>query len=160
MGTQKNRLNETVLLSTQNTCLNWWVRKKLQFYAKIFAPQLAVWHKCFRNKCILCFIHVSGKNPLSYTCDNVLRAQSFDDYYMCTCPDGWEGIHCEQDVDECAQSPCDSSMDCLNLNGTYECSCKPGDVLCTAKLKWWHLALIAVGVVTVIVTVVVLIIRR
>ena len=33
VGTQKNRLNETVLLSTQNTCLNWWVRKYLQFYA-------------------------------------------------------------------------------------------------------------------------------
>ena len=27
VGTQKNRLNETVLLSTQNTCLNWWIRK-------------------------------------------------------------------------------------------------------------------------------------
>ena len=27
MGTQKNRLNETVLLSTQNTCLSWWVKK-------------------------------------------------------------------------------------------------------------------------------------
>ena len=27
VGTQKNRLNETVLLSTQNTCLNKWVRK-------------------------------------------------------------------------------------------------------------------------------------
>ena len=33
VGTQKNRLNERVLLSTQNTCLNWWVRKQLQFYA-------------------------------------------------------------------------------------------------------------------------------
>ena len=29
-----NRLNETVLLSTQNICLNWWVRKYLQFYSK------------------------------------------------------------------------------------------------------------------------------
>ena len=28
MGTQKNRLNETVLLSTQNICSNWWIRKK------------------------------------------------------------------------------------------------------------------------------------
>ena len=27
VGTQKNRLNVTVLLSTQNTCLNLWVRK-------------------------------------------------------------------------------------------------------------------------------------
>ena len=27
VGIQKNRLIETVLLSTQNTCLNWWIRK-------------------------------------------------------------------------------------------------------------------------------------
>ena len=36
MGTQKNRLNETVLLSIQTICLNWWVRKYLQFYAEYF----------------------------------------------------------------------------------------------------------------------------
>ena len=33
VGTQKNRLNKTILLSNQNTCLNCWVRKYLQFYA-------------------------------------------------------------------------------------------------------------------------------
>ena len=33
MGTQKNHLNETVLLSTQNICSNLWVRKKSKFYA-------------------------------------------------------------------------------------------------------------------------------
>ena len=36
VGTQKNRLNETVLLSTQNTCLNEWIRKESQFYAQKF----------------------------------------------------------------------------------------------------------------------------
>ena len=38
VGTQKNRLilDETVLLSTQNICLNTWVRKYLQFKMKIF----------------------------------------------------------------------------------------------------------------------------
>ena len=36
MGTQKNRLNETVLLSTQNICLSGQVRKYLQFYAQKF----------------------------------------------------------------------------------------------------------------------------
>ena len=34
VGTQKNRLNETVLLSIQNICLKLWVRKYLQFYAE------------------------------------------------------------------------------------------------------------------------------
>ena len=33
MGTQKNRLNETVPLSTQNACSNRWVRKQLKVYA-------------------------------------------------------------------------------------------------------------------------------
>ena len=36
MGTQKNGLNETVLLSTQNICQKLWVRKKLQFYQEFF----------------------------------------------------------------------------------------------------------------------------
>ena len=34
LGTQKNRLNETVLLSVHNICLNLWVRKYLQFYVE------------------------------------------------------------------------------------------------------------------------------
>ena len=34
VGAQKDRLNETVLLSTQNICLNWLERKYSQFYAK------------------------------------------------------------------------------------------------------------------------------
>ena len=37
MGTQKNCLNETVLLSTQNICLNLCVTKYLQFMLKNFA---------------------------------------------------------------------------------------------------------------------------
>ena len=36
MCIQKNRLNETVLLGTQNICLDSWVRKYLQFYAQTF----------------------------------------------------------------------------------------------------------------------------
>ena len=35
VGTQKNRLTETVLLSTQNICYNLWVRKYSQFDAQI-----------------------------------------------------------------------------------------------------------------------------
>ena len=34
MGTQKNRLNETVLLSTQNILKFEWVKKYLQFYTE------------------------------------------------------------------------------------------------------------------------------
>ena len=40
MGTQKNRLNKTVRLSTRIICYNWWVRKYLQFYAQNFCLNL------------------------------------------------------------------------------------------------------------------------
>ena len=36
VGTQKNRLNKTVLLSIHNICLKLWARKKLQYYADFF----------------------------------------------------------------------------------------------------------------------------
>ena len=36
VGTQNNRLNETVLSSTQNTYLNLWIRKSSHFYADFF----------------------------------------------------------------------------------------------------------------------------
>ena len=34
VGTQKNHLNETVLLSNQNTCLNRWLWKWMQLYTQ------------------------------------------------------------------------------------------------------------------------------
>ena len=34
VGTQKNRLNETVLLSTQNKCLNRWVKNNYNYTLK------------------------------------------------------------------------------------------------------------------------------
>ena len=36
VGTQKNRFNEMVLLSTKNICYKLYLRKYLQFYAEIF----------------------------------------------------------------------------------------------------------------------------
>ena len=36
VGTQKNGLNETRSFEHPKHCLNWWVRKELQFYAQYF----------------------------------------------------------------------------------------------------------------------------
>ena len=56
MGTQKNRLNETVLLKSQNICYKLLVRKYLQVYADFFFVYLnltgyaKIWRMPF--KCI------------------------------------------------------------------------------------------------------------
>ena len=44
VGTHKNRLNETVLLSTQNTCLYYWVIKNSQFCDYFLTHQIKM---CF-----------------------------------------------------------------------------------------------------------------
>ena len=42
MGTQKNRLNEAVLLKTQYKCLNWKIRKYSLLYTKLFCLLLNI----------------------------------------------------------------------------------------------------------------------
>ena len=45
VGTRKKRLKETILLSTQNVCLNLWIRKYLHFNVLIFCLSKPVAHR-------------------------------------------------------------------------------------------------------------------
>ena len=59
VGTPKNRLIETVLLSTQNKCENGYVRKYLQFYAQKLCLSKPVSTKktfCFKSLHLFYFV--------------------------------------------------------------------------------------------------------
>ncbi|KAM8949725.1 protein crumbs homolog 1 isoform 2-T2 [Lycaon pictus] len=43
--------------------------------------------------------------------------------YVCICPPGLTGIHCEEDIDECSSNPCQNGGTCENLSGHYTCRC-------------------------------------
>ena len=86
MGTQKNRLDETVLLSTQNICLNWWVRKISTIFTLNF---LLNWPNVFGQLkhalyCVLEAWHdqdASNENHMKqFSLINVQRALLRDDY--------------------------------------------------------------------------------
>ncbi|XP_041369439.1 protein crumbs-like isoform X2 [Gigantopelta aegis] len=48
--------------------------------------------------------------------------------YTCVCQNGWQGVNCSQDVDECTQnsSLCQNGGTCQNKDGRYKCACAPG----------------------------------
>ncbi|XP_066275068.1 fibropellin-1-like [Branchiostoma lanceolatum] len=43
--------------------------------------------------------------------------------YTCSCENGWEGTNCDQDIDECASSPCWLGGTCLDHVDGYSCVC-------------------------------------
>ncbi|XP_006633684.2 protein kinase C-binding protein NELL2 [Lepisosteus oculatus] len=47
---------------------------------------------------------------------------------ICICQQGFTGIRCETDIDECADGfvECDSRANCINLPGWYHCECRDG----------------------------------
>ena len=67
MGTQKNRLDETVLLSTQNICPKIWVRIYLQFYAVNFCLPKPMKYLCLKE----------GASLGDFSTVNVLTFQHF-----------------------------------------------------------------------------------
>ena len=66
MGTQKNRLNEAVLLSTKNICCKLLVRKYLQFYAGKFCLSKPVGESCSEESIGLQVVNVYFVCNLQY----------------------------------------------------------------------------------------------
>ncbi|XP_078685400.1 uncharacterized protein LOC144918448 isoform X6 [Branchiostoma floridae x Branchiostoma belcheri] len=49
-------------------------------------------------------------------------------HWSCLCAEGYQGIRCENDTNECLNSPCEHDSLCNNTFGSYECSCSLGYV--------------------------------
>ena len=43
--------------------------------------------------------------------------------HECNCSTGWQGNHCQDDVNECSNPPCQNGGQCINVPGTYICVC-------------------------------------
>ncbi|XP_039629002.1 EGF-like repeat and discoidin I-like domain-containing protein 3 isoform X3 [Polypterus senegalus] len=43
--------------------------------------------------------------------------------YICRCQDGYTGVHCQNNVNECLTQPCKNGGMCQDLDGEYSCKC-------------------------------------
>ncbi|KAK5605402.1 hypothetical protein CRENBAI_025601 [Crenichthys baileyi] len=50
------------------------------------------------------------------------RGDVFNEY-ACRCPPGFEGVHCQINVNDCAKEPCRNGGTCRDLEGDYTCQC-------------------------------------
>lgn len=46
--------------------------------------------------------------------------------FNCTCPAGFTGTLCEDDIDECEVNPCENKGTCVNTPGHFYCHCQSG----------------------------------
>ncbi|XP_078382604.1 uromodulin-like isoform X1 [Oculina patagonica] len=63
-------------------------------------------------------------------CQNnaICQAGFTDKGYRCVCAAGLTGQDCTEDIDECiaATHKCPANADCVNIHGSYNCTCKSG----------------------------------
>ena len=58
--------------------------------------------------------------------------------YRCDCLQGWFGVNCEDDGNQCANSPCQNGATCVDLFQAYRCQCIPGYQGIVAKITEIH----------------------
>lgn len=46
--------------------------------------------------------------------------------YICECKSGFNGTHCEKNIDDCVNNECGWSAECVDLINTYVCLCNDG----------------------------------
>uniref|UniRef100_A0A8C3LIA4 Milk fat globule-EGF factor 8 protein n=1 Tax=Chrysolophus pictus TaxID=9089 RepID=A0A8C3LIA4_CHRPC len=50
------------------------------------------------------------------------RGDVFTDY-ICKCPTGYDGVHCQNNKNECSSEPCKNGGTCVDMDGDYACKC-------------------------------------
>ncbi|XP_072237037.1 lactadherin-like isoform X2 [Leuresthes tenuis] len=59
------------------------------------------------------------------TCEVIAPTRRGDVFneYICRCQPGFEGVHCQINVNDCAKQPCKNGGTCRDLDGDYTCQC-------------------------------------
>ena len=62
--------------------------------------------------------------------------------FNCECKDGWEGLNCTEDVNDCLIKPCENDGTCTDIGtNAFNCACQNGweGTTCTNQTKFGRL---------------------
>ncbi|KAM9848761.1 protein crumbs homolog 1 [Aulostomus maculatus] len=68
-------------------------------------------------------------------CQNRALCRSRRDGYSCFCVPGFQGAHCQIDVNECVSQPCLNRATCVDRVGRFSCLCPPGFTGTTCEVQ-------------------------
>uniref|UniRef100_A0A3Q3GTG6 Crumbs cell polarity complex component 1 n=1 Tax=Labrus bergylta TaxID=56723 RepID=A0A3Q3GTG6_9LABR len=97
--------------------------------------------KAFRE--VLCMSSNASTEDLCSPnpCQNRAICRIRGDGYSCFCVPGFQGAHCQIDVNECVSQPCRNGATCVDRVGTFSCLCPRGSLhsplpsdICTALM--------------------------
>ncbi|XP_051929857.1 protein crumbs homolog 1 isoform X1 [Hippocampus zosterae] len=76
-------------------------------------------------------VDLCSPNP----CQNRALCQNRKDGYGCFCVPGFQGAHCQIDVNECISQPCMNGGTCIDKVGRYSCLCATGFTGATCEVS-------------------------
>uniref|UniRef100_A0A8C5DBV0 Lactadherin-like n=1 Tax=Gouania willdenowi TaxID=441366 RepID=A0A8C5DBV0_GOUWI len=58
-------------------------------------------------------------------CEGMNKSRRGDVFseYLCKCQQGFDGVHCQNNVNDCAGLPCENGGTCRDLDGDFKCHC-------------------------------------
>uniref|UniRef100_A0A3B5L191 Cubilin n=1 Tax=Xiphophorus couchianus TaxID=32473 RepID=A0A3B5L191_9TELE len=66
----------------------------------------------------------SGCTQISNICEtNNPCVNGHSSGYICNCNPGWQGIHCDQNINECLSNPCQNGGTCTDSINGFTCTC-------------------------------------
>ncbi|XP_056233694.1 protein crumbs homolog 1 isoform X2 [Seriola aureovittata] len=68
-------------------------------------------------------------------CQNRAICRTHRDGYSCFCVPGFQGAHCQIDVNECVSQPCSNGATCVDKVGRFSCLCSPGFTGATCEVQ-------------------------
>lgn len=71
-------------------------------------------------------IHISQDVDVLESSRLIFVTPQYGELYNCTCPVGYTGSWCENDIDECLENPCENKGSCYNNAGGFLCHCSDG----------------------------------